>query len=1098
MSDRSAKVWQEKVTIPTYTVGPPEANPIFYSGRGYQGAKGPMYPYPLIDKLSDVKRDVEYTSVYLENGYIKLSVLPEVGGRIFSAVDKTNDYDFFYRQSVIRPALIGMVGAWISGGVEWNVPHHHRASTFMPVDCQTAESEDGSKTIWIGETEWRHRMRWLVGLTVRPGHSFLELTATIINRTPFAHSMLYFTNAAVHANPSYQIIFPPSTEWGSQHAKCEFLGWPIAHEIYNAIDYRSGVDVGWWKNHPSPVSIFTIDSEEDFFGGYDHSKDAGVVHVADHHVCPGKKFWTFANGPAGYAWDKILTDTDGPYVELMSGSYSDNQPDYSWIMPYETRTITEYWYPVRGLGGVKNATRDAAVNLEIDGDVAKVAFNATAVFEKATAVLVAKGRVLLEKRIRISPKSPFAAQVRLPAGVGQYDVEVKLAARDGHVLVDYRPSPPKGAPMPKPVVPPPAPKDVKTTDELCLAGLRLEQFHSPALEPYPYYEEALRRDPDDYRANTALGLLYLKRGMWEKAAWRFCTAVARATANHTRPKDTEALYYLGVALRALGDRPGARDALNRSAWGIAWRAAAHYVLAEMAVEDRNFAEAFSHLEESLAYNARNTKALVLNCVIARKTNVSEETLLIAEQIRQIDPLDFWQLNEFLLVKPDSVPGDLRTYARQLHTLMRGNVQSALELASNYQNCGLYEEAIGVLERFLAEKGGDKAQVDPMVHYTLGFYHETKGDAAKASHHYRLGRTMPPDYCFPFRLESIRALESAMKHDPSDARAPYYLGNLLYDIQPEKAVRCWEKSRDIDDSFATVHRNLAFAYSRSEATPGRAIASLEKAIACDAADPKLHFELDVLLAAAAAPHEKHLAALVANHETVVKRDDVLLREILLHLFVGNYDRALDLLDNRHFHIWEGGENSAHDVYVDAHLLRGHRAFDRGDYRAALSDYSAAALYPDRFEMGEPYDDGRAAEVYLNIGRAHEALGDAEKAKAAFERALKKDKKGTSLAYYQGLALRKLGQEDKATALFDGLIRVGKEILAGGAGMGFFDKFGEKQAEPVRMAQAHYAIALGLLGKGNASEAKGELEAAVGLNPNHLAALTMLSRMAAGSV
>ncbi|MEW6456815.1 MAG: DUF5107 domain-containing protein [Acidobacteriota bacterium] len=147
------KLWVEPLTIPTYIVKSPDLNPMFYSGRAYQGAKGPVYPYPLLDKLTDVRKNKTYNAIYLENKYVKLCVLPEIGGRIFSAIDKTNNYDFFYHQHVIKPALIGMLGAWISGGVEWNFPHHHRATTFMAVDYTLKENSDGSKTIWVGEIE---------------------------------------------------------------------------------------------------------------------------------------------------------------------------------------------------------------------------------------------------------------------------------------------------------------------------------------------------------------------------------------------------------------------------------------------------------------------------------------------------------------------------------------------------------------------------------------------------------------------------------------------------------------------------------------------------------------------------------------------------------------------------------------------------------------------------------------------------------------------------------------------------------------------------------------------------------------------------------
>ena len=196
----SVRIWEDTLVVPTYPAGAPDRAPLFYEGRAYQGAKGPVYPYPIVDKLYDTRENRPYKAVYLENEYVRICLLPELGGRIFEAVDKTNGYNFFYRQHVIKPALIGMTGAWISGGVEWNIPHHHRASSFMPVQYRMEDGPDGSKTVWVGEMELRHRMRWVMGLTLRPGKSYVEATLRLANDTPVTNSFLYFANVAVHTN----------------------------------------------------------------------------------------------------------------------------------------------------------------------------------------------------------------------------------------------------------------------------------------------------------------------------------------------------------------------------------------------------------------------------------------------------------------------------------------------------------------------------------------------------------------------------------------------------------------------------------------------------------------------------------------------------------------------------------------------------------------------------------------------------------------------------------------------------------------------------------------------------------------------------------
>lgn len=1083
-AQQSVKVWEEPLVIPTYRVGKPDLNPIFYTGRAYQGAKGAVYPYPMLDKLTDTRERKAYKAVYLENEYVQICVLPEIGGRIFSALDKTNNYDFFYRQHVIKPALIGMLGAWISGGVEWNFPHHHRATGFMPVDYTLSENPDGSKTIWVGEVEIRHRMKWVIGLTLYPDSSVLEATIKLFNRTPFAHSFLCWANVAVHTNPDYQIIFPPSTEYATFHGKNQFSRWPISQEVFNRVDYTSGVDVSWWKDHPRATSFFAWNSEEDFLAGYDHGKEAGVVHVAEHHIIPGKKFWTWGTGERGQMWETILTETDGPYIELMVGAYSDNQPDYSWLQPYEVRTFKQYWYPIQRIGGVKNANGLAALNLEVTPkNAVQLGFCTTTEYKGARVVLEAGNQVIFNKKITISPQEPFREEVELPRGIREQDLRVSLISQANETLISYRPQKKKRAPMPEPVKPPPPPEEIKSIEELYLTGLRLEQFHNPSLEPYPYYEEALRRDPDDSRVNTALGILYLKRGMFSEAEEKLSRAVRRITRNYTSPKEGEAFYYLGVALRELGRTDDASNAFYKAAWSYAWGAASFYSLAELASLKGDFSKALELLEHSLSLNALNTKALNFKSSLLRKLGRTQEAEKIARMVLGFDPLDFWAGNELYLAM--SLSGN-REEAREtrssLEVKMRDAAQSYLELAVDYGNRGLVDEAVEVLSRLVEADRGESSS-HPMLYYYLGYYLEKKGDKKKAQDYYRLASRMPADYCFPFRLESIEVLQRAQKNNPADARAPYYLGNLFYDLQPEAAIQEWEKSKRLDGAFPIVHRNLGLAYARAENKIPEAISSMEKAVSCNSKNARYLYELDILYEAGGVSPEKRLSLFENNHETALQRDDALSREIMLLVQLGKYEKAIELLATHHFHVWEGG-GRIHNVYVDAHLLKGHEHFRAGRFVEALRSFSSALEYPKNLEVGRPYSGGRAAQVYYFIGQVYEAMGEEEKAEKYYEDGAAISIGLSEMSFYRGLALRKLGQEDKANQIFEKLIDLGKQRLQAASSIDFFAKFGERQSAMYRQANVHYLLGLGYLGRGSRKEARAQFMKALELNINHI--------------
>ena len=1090
--ESSVKIWQEPRVIPTYLIGKPDTNPRFYTGRTYQGAQGRVYPYPMLDVLTDNRKDKTYNALYLENEYLKISVLPEIGGRLFSALDKTNNYDFIYHQHVIKPALIGMLGAWISGGIEWNFPHHHRPSVFMPIDYALQENPDGSSTIWVGEMEIRHRMKWMVGLTLYPGKSIIEATIRPFNRTPFANSFLCFANVGIHANEQYQVIFPPSTQFATYHTKNQFARWPISHELFNDIDYTSGVDVSWWKNHPEWTSMFAWNYEDDFFAGYDHGKQAGTVSFANHHIAPGKKFWEWCNGPRGWMWDKILTEKDGPELELMTGAYSDNQPDYSWLQPYETKIIKMYWYPIRQLGGVKNANLNAAVNLELtEKNTAKVGFNTTSRYENAKVLLKAGDEAVFEQQIDIAPDKPFGKEISLPDGTKEQDLRVLLLSSTNEELISYKPVKKKDLPMPETVKAPPEPKDIKSIEQLYLTGLRLEQFHNPALEPYPYYEEALRRDPNNYRVNVALGILYFKRGLFGKAEKSFRTAIERAIYNYTSPRDGEAYYYHGLVLKFLGNYDAAYNDLYKATWSYGFHTAAYYHLAEIACIKGNFDTALMHIDRAIVTNAWNTKAMDLKAAVLRRLGRLEEAAQIASNVSAVDLLDFWTGYELYLAK--STVGAKDEANKQLSSLkvkMRDEVQSYLELAVDYSNCGLWNEAIEVLSH-LDTSDGKKGRTYPMLYYYLGYFWQKKGQNEKALEYYKIASKMPPDYCFPFRLESIDVLQAAFRNNPDDARAHYYLGNLLYDHQPENAVRQWEESVALDDTFSTAHRNLGFAYARLENDIPKAIASLEKAVACNKDDPRLYYELDLLYERdSRISPQKRLELLENNNKTIEKRDDAFIRKILLYVQLGDYDNALSLIKNHHFHVWEGGETT-HGAYVDAHLLRGMNRFKAKQYTEALKDYQAALEYPENLEMAQPYRGGRDSQIYYFIATAYEALEDAQKAKQAYEKSATAKQRGewSELRYYQALAFRKLGRNDKADEILDGLIAFATEE----AGVDFFAKFGEKLPIEFQMANSRYLLGLAYLGRGMRTEAKAEFQKALESNVNHLWAAVQLSQV-----
>lgn len=1073
--------------IPTYISGAPEPNPMFFFKKESQGAEGRIYPYPLYDNLTNKKGEKSYHLIYLENEYVKIGILPEIGGRVFSALDKTNNYDFVYRQHVIKPALIGLIGSWISGGIEWNIPHHHRASTFLPVQWSREEHSDGSKTIWVGELEMRHRMTWAVGYTLRPGSSILECSIRIINRTPLVNTMLAFANVAVHVDESYQVIFPPSTEWVTGHSKRDFYSWP---------NVDGGADMSWYKNNAQSASWFAINKKEDFVAGYNHGLDAGIMTIADRNVVPGKKFFTWG---VGNMWDKILTDDDGPYLEIMVGAYSDNQPDYSWLQPFEERTVEMAWYPFRGINGAKMANKEAVINLEVKDGRAAWGFYTTRAYQKATVSLKAGSKLLSEEEISINPGKPYRNEINLPADINEYDLKAAITV-DGKELAVYSPSKIEKTPKPVPTASPLKPADIKNDEELFLAGQRIDQFHNPTRDADPYWEEVLRRDPGNTAANIGMGILNLRKAKFEAAEQYLNKAIDRLTFQYTTPKNAEPLYYLGISLKAQGRLDEAYTAFYKAAWSQEWKSPAYFSLSEIAALKGSFQDALKFADQSIDANALNVRAYGLKASILRLLGRNDEALsLIVMAMAKTDPLDVRLMSEkWLLSKQEE---DAVVLAETLNDYP----QTGQEVASEYYNAGLWKDGLSVLD-YAVNSCKDAARINPLIFYYLGYFSEKLGENAKAAVYRKKAALQSSEYVFPFQEEEIAVLKSAVKANPKDAKALYYLGNLLYDWQPDQAIKFWEESAAIDSKSAITWRNLAVGYSHQQNANSlkKAISSLEKAVSLPNPYPRHFAELDKFYQTAGESVQKRLNLLEKHQKIVLKNDEALSSLITLKIFTGKSDEAIGLLAGRTFSIWEGGNSfNTGQAWADAHLVRGLQLFNSKKYREAIRDFETVSKPGENLRAEQRYNRHSSQTDYL-IGCAYDKIGESKKAQQFWSKAVlnkePESAKGQSVIqreddyivsweerYYQALAKKKLGRDKDAEAIFNELIAAGKTEAADTAadkGYQSVRESGRKPDQPKADAAAHYGAGLGYQGLGDMSRAGKEFTAALVIMPDNL--------------
>ncbi|CAH1221776.1 hypothetical protein PAECIP111892_05042 [Paenibacillus auburnensis] len=1092
------RVWEETVHIPTYSVGEPNKNPMFLEKRVYQGSSGRVYPHPVIEKIEDEKKPVPYQMVILENEYLHIEIMPELGGRIYRAVDRTNNYDFVYYNQVIKPALVGLAGPWISGGIEFNWPQHHRPNTYGPVEYKLEEKADGSATVWVSEIDRMYGTKVTAGFTLHPDKAYLEISAQLYNRTPEPQTFLWWANPAVAVNDHTQSVFPPDVTAVFDHGKRDVSRFPIATGTYYKMDYSSGVDISRYKNIPVPTSYMAYKSDYNFVGGYDHSVQAGLLHVANHHISPGKKQWTWGNGEFGQAWDRNLTDEDGPYIELMTGVFTDNQPDFTWLQPYEEKTFTQYFMPYKNIGVVKNATTEAAVNLEVDEELGKasVYVYTTAHYEEAVVELAGPGGQLLSKQLTLTPADTFFAEITLDAGVKEHELTLTVKDAAGQVLVSYSPQPKDIEQVPDAAKPLPEPSEIATNEELYLAGLHLEQYRHATFEPEPYYLEGLKRDENDSRINIAYGTLLLRRGLFAESEKHFRKAVKRVTWRNPNPYDGEAYYQLGVSLKLQGRLDEAFSAFYKAVWSAAWQDGGYFSLAQIAAAKGSYAEALELAERSLIRNARNYKSRNIKTAMLRKLGRLNEAESFAAETLKLDVADFGAHFELVLVKKSAEKnGDSTEVLGQLRELLRDEPKNYLELASDYAHAGLYEEAADVL---LLSKDSQ----DPLVNYTLGYLYSKLGREDAERSYTAAGGAAKADYCFPNTLFELQMLEYAISFNPEDARALYYLGNLLYDKKRhQEAIRYWERSRSIDDSYSVVHRNLALAYYNKQGDPAAARTSLEKALECDPGDARVLFELDQLYKKLAIAADDRLAFLEKHAVLVSARDDLYLEYVTLHNLTGKHEEALRLLASRNFHPWEGGEGKATGQYVLANVELAKQHILKGSYEQAVELLERALVYP--LNLGEGKLAGaQENNIYYYLGSAYEGLGRQEEAQGSFRIASQGLEEPTSAMYYndqppemifyQGLAWLKLNNTHEARRRFNKLVDYAEKHLFDDVKIDYFavslpdflvfDEDLNKKNE----IHCRFMRGLGLLGLGSNSTAEAEFKEALRLDCNHMGA------------
>jgi tetratricopeptide (TPR) repeat protein len=1013
--------WRQPVTIDTYLPDPADRYPAFLENRVYQGSSGRVYPLPFHERISPTKAPHAWDAIHLENPWIRLMILPELGGRIHVGMDTTNGYDFFYRNNVIKPALVGLAGPWLSGGVEFNWPQHHRPATFLPVEATIEHEADGAVTVWCSDHDPFARMKGMHGIRLRPDSSVIELRARLFNRTDEVQTFLWWANVAAAVNDDYQSFFPTDVHAVADHAKRAVTAFPAADRPYYGIDYQARKDdehpdgdrIDWYRNIPVPTSYMALGTQDDFFGGYDHGRRAGFVHWADHQVAPGKKQWTWGNGAFGKAWDANLTDTDGPYVELMAGVFTDNQPDFTFLAPGETKTFSQYWYPIQETGPVHQANLEAAVRLDVTPGPATTGVRVAVAMTQVRAGVAVRltgpdGTTLWQVKADSGPDRPIVHELHLDAAWAPEDLTL-VVEHDGDEVIAWRPRVAHSPEMPEPAQEPLAPDDVSSVDELYLIGVHLDQYRHATRSPEPYWLEAVRRDEGDYRSNLALAGRRYRAGQYAEAEQHLRVALARQTGLNTNPADGEATFRLGQVLARTGRTDEAYEMWGKARWNHAWRVPALLAMARLDAARGSDRAALDHARAAADADADHLQAHAVLTVVLRNAGRAAEADAVLARSLERDPLDVW--------------------TRDLAGLpVAADAPTLLDVALEYDSLGAWRDAVRLLESAVAvEPALGQVEVRPLAHLHAARILEAAGDHVAAERHRGLARTVPAVHCLASRLDDVDMLRAHVGRHPDDARAWAILGHWLYfQRRHHDAIAAWRTSAELDPSDPVVWRNRAVAAFNVLGDADAARDHYERALEVAPGDPRLVYERDQLAKRSGALPEERLAVLAGERSAVDARDDLIVELAQLHTATGGADVALELLLARWFQPWEGGEGQVLSAWDEALLALARRALDTGDGELALQ-HVRAALEPVA-SLGEArHPLANTAQLYLMLGDALAATGDGAGATAAWSHAAGSTGDFQSMApvefsemtYYAVVATRRLGDHVRADALVDGL-------------------------------------------------------------------------------
>jgi len=899
MSQKTS-IYEEMRTMKTYDFSQPD--PVPNIGR--------IYPYFRFDGYSSKGVDKEWKMVVLENDYIKAYITPEIGGKIWGAIEKSTGNEFLYFNKVVKFRDIAMRGPWTSGGLEYNfgdIGHIPTAST--PVDYIIKEYEDGSVACIVGALDLPSRTRWNVEIRLYPDKAFLETHVTWENSSDLPVTYYHWMNAAARASGNLEFIYPGNARIGHNG---EIGAFPIDNNR----------DISFYeKNNFGPYkSYHVLNAYSNFFGGYWHDDDFGFGHESTYDDKPGKKIWIWGLSDQGMIWEDLLTDDDGQYVEYQAGKLFNQASEGSTFTPFKHREflphdqdrMTERWFPLKGTGGIDAASAYGVIKAERKGRTTNLSLSALQPIDDTLFVL-SGDKFIIKQPIQLLPLDLIQLAFQLDPSE-HFEVIV------GDHLLTYS-SDPSDLYVDRPLKSE-TPFNWDAAYGIFLKGLEAEKQRK-YLNAYNAYLECLKLNPSFLPAINRLALSYFRMGQYQSCRnW-----VLKALAIDTY--DAEANYIYGLACEQLNDEADAKSGFSIATQHTAYRVPAYNALARMYLNEGNLRQALHYCHESLLQNTSNSPALEMKALIHRFKGQEEELKETLSRLEEIDATSVFVGNE----------REVLTGIDHLAELITNELphESYMELAMTYLKYGDRIQALKVL---------GKIEDYPIAGLWMAYLYN---DKTLLKHH--LSNNI--DMVFPHRIETLHVLESLMSM--SDHWKLKYMAGLIYwnKGRTNKAKTLFNQCGDDPDIVAFYLAKAELFDTEEDWT-----FSIDRALGID---PN-HWRVNLAFA------ERQI-----NNKNFIEVENISKRFLDVNPAFGMvYARsligqkkpmnAMKFLSTYEILPYEGAR-AGRILYHESAILSSLQAWKRNEIDSAIDYAGRAKLWPRNLGSGRPYDVDERMEDFI---------------------------------------------------------------------------------------------------------------------------------------